>query len=358
MPSTFRDRPTGTESSIEPGAPRYLAAPDSFKGTFDAMAVARAIVRGVTAGGGKGDPCPLADGGEGTMDVLLAALGGERLRAKAHDPLGRPIDAAFALLEDGNTAVVEVAQASGLGLVAPGEREPERASTAGTGELIAAAIGAGARRVLVAAGGSATTDGGAGAIGALEARGGLRGAALEVICDVDTPFERAAEVFGPQKGARPEAIRRLTERLRIQADALPRDPTSVPMSGSAGGLSGGLWAAFDARLRPGAAFVLDAVGVGARLRDAAGVISGEGKLDAQSLHGKVVSAVAERCRPAGVDLHLIVGRSDLAPERLDRLVVASVQEAQTLEAIAFAATRIAAGPRARDAAGLPARCKP
>ena len=338
--------------------PRYLAAPDSFKGTFDATAVARAIVRGVVAGGGEGDPCPVADGGEGTMDVLLAGLGGERLDAKAHDPLGRPIEAAFALLEDGNTAVVEVAQASGLGLVAPGERDPERASTSGTGELIAAAIEAGARRVLVAAGGSATTDGGAGAVGAIEARGGLRGAALEVICDVHTPFERAAEVFGPQKGAEPEAIRRLTERLQIQARALSRDPTGVPMSGSAGGLSGGLWAAFDARLRPGAAFVLEAIGFNTRIRDAAGVISGEGRLDEQSLHGKVVSAVAERCRAAGVDLHLIVGRSDLAPERLSRLLVASVQEAQTLEAIAFAATRIAAGAPARDAAGRPARRKP
>jgi glycerate kinase len=279
------------------------------------------------------------------MDVLLAALGGERLRGKARDPLGRRIEASFALLEDGRTAVVEVAQASGLGLVAPGDRDPERANTAGTGELIAAAIEAGARRVLVAAGGSATTDGGAGAIEALEARGGPRGAALEVICDVDTPFERAAEVFGPQKGAGSEAIRRLTERLRVQARMLPRDPTGVPMTGCAGGLSGGLWAAFGARLRPGAAFVLDATGFDARLRGAGRVISGEGRLDEQSLAGKVVSRIAERCRAAGVALHLIVGRNDLAPERLGGLGVASVREAQTLEAIAFAAMRIAAGPR-------------
>jgi glycerate kinase len=280
------------------------------------------------------------------MDVLLAALGGERVDATARDPLGRPIEASFALLEGGRAAVVEVAQASGLGLVAPGERDPELANTAGTGELIAAAIEAGARRVLVAAGGSATSDGGAGAIEALEAHGGPRGATLEMICDVDTPFERAAEVFGPQKGAGPDAVRRLTERLRVQARTLPRDPTGVPMTGCAGGLSGGLWAAFGARLRPGAAFVLDAIGFDTRVQGVAGVISGEGRLDEQSLAGKVVSAVAERCRAAGVELHLIVGRNDLAPERLGRLGVASVREAQTLEAISLAAMRIATGPRA------------
>ena len=358
MPSAFTDRPTGSESRSAPGAPRYLAAPDSFKGTFDATTVAGAIVRGLTAGGVEADPCPVADGGEGTMDVLLAALGGQRVPAKVRDPLGRRIDASFALLEGGRTAVVEVAQASGLALVAPAERDPERASSAGTGELIAAAIDAGARRVLVAAGGSATTDGAAGAIEALEARGGPRGAALEVICDVETPFERAAEVFGPQKGAGPEAVRRLAERLRLQALALLRDPTGVPMTGSAGGLSGGLWAAFDARLRRGAMFVLDAVGFDARLRDATAVISGEGRLDQQSFCGKVASAIAERCRAAGVDLHLIVGRNDLAPERLGGLGVASVQEAETLEAIASAATRIAAGEGAQSPAIRSARRKP
>ena len=146
---------------------RFLVAPDSFKGTFEAAEVAEAIAAGIEAAGGEADRCPVADGGEGTMAVLLEALGGELRTAQVHDPLRRPIEASFALLGDGETAIVEIAQASGLPLLAPEERDPERADTYGTGELIAAAIAAGARRVLVAAGGSATTDGGRGAIEAL-----------------------------------------------------------------------------------------------------------------------------------------------------------------------------------------------
>ena len=146
---------------------RFLVAPDSFKGTFDAAAVADAIAGGVEGAGGEADRCPVADGGEGTMAVLLGALGGELRTAKVHDPMRRPIEASFGLLGDGETAIVETAQASGLPLLAPAERDPERADTYGTGELIAAAIAAGARTVLLAAGGSATTDGGRGAIEAL-----------------------------------------------------------------------------------------------------------------------------------------------------------------------------------------------
>src|SRR5690348_9059425 len=146
---------------------RFLVAPDSFKGTFSAAEVAAAIGAGVEAAGMKADRCPVADGGEGTMAVLLEALGGELRSVRVHDPLRRPIEAELALLADGETAIVEMAQASGLSLVAPEERDAERADTYGTGELIAGAIAAGARRVLVAVGGSATTDGGRGALEAL-----------------------------------------------------------------------------------------------------------------------------------------------------------------------------------------------
>src|SRR5690348_14681856 len=127
---------------------RFLVAPDSFKGTFTAAEAAEAIAAGIEAGGGEADRCPVADGGEGTMEVLLGALGGELRTAEAHDPLRRPIEASFALLGDGETAIVEVAQASGLPLLVPAERDPERADTFGTGELIAAAVAAGAKRVL------------------------------------------------------------------------------------------------------------------------------------------------------------------------------------------------------------------
>jgi glycerate kinase len=292
---------------------RFLVAPDSFKGTFDAGAVAEAIAAGLEAGGAEADRCPVADGGEGTMDVLLGALGGERRPAAVHDPLRRPIEASFGLLGDGATAIVETAQASGLPLVAPAERDPERADTFGTGELIAAAVAAGASNVLLAAGGSASTDGGAGAIEALRRAGLLGKVAIEVLCDVTSPYENAARVFAPQKGADPAAVERLAARLDSLAAEFPSDPRGVPMSGCAGGLSGGLWA-HGARLRPGAAFVLEAVGFDERLARADACVSGEGRFDAQSLGGKVVGEIASRCARAGKPLHLIVGQIGLETE--------------------------------------------
>jgi glycerate kinase len=235
---------------------RFLVAPDSFKGTFDASEVAEAIASGLEEGGAEAERCPVADGGEGTMEVVLGALGGERRSASVHDPLRRPIEASFGLLGDGATAIVETAQASGLPLVAAEERDAERADTFGTGELIAAAVAAGARRVLLAVGGSASTDGGAGAIEALRQAGLLGRIEIEVLCDVSAPYEEAARLFAPQKGADAATVERLTARLETLAAGLPRDSRGVPMSGCAGGLSGGLWA-YGAHLRPGAAFVLE-----------------------------------------------------------------------------------------------------
>lgn len=310
--------------------PHFLVAPDSFKGTFDATTVAEAIAAGIEAGGGSADRCPTADGGEGTMAVLLGALGGERRTAAVHDPLRRPIEASFALLGDGETAIVETAQASGLSLLAPTERDPERADTYGTGELIAAAIEAGARTVLLAAGGSATTDGGRGAIEALQEAGALSAASIEVLCDVRTTYEDAARIFAPQKGADPAAVERLTARLHALAAELPRDPRGVPMSGCAGGLSGGL-RAHGAKLRPGADFILDALGFDSRLARADAVVSGEGRFDSQSLEGKIVGAIASRCAAAGKPLHLIVGENGLSSELPP--AISSIAEATTLREI-------------------------
>lgn len=305
----------------------FLVAPDSFKGTFGAVAVAEAIAAGVEATGGSADRCPVADGGEGTMDVLLGALGGERRTVRVHDPLRRPIEASFRLLGDGETAVVETAQASGLSLLTPEARDPERADTYGTGELIAAAIEAGARTVLLAAGGSATSDGGRGAIEALQEASAIGVASIEILCDVRTTYEEAARVFAPQKGADQAAVERLTARLNALAAELPRDPRGTPMSGCAGGLSGGLWA-HGAQLRPGADFVLDALDFDSRLARADAVVSGEGRFDSQSLEGKIVGAIASRCATAGKTLHLIVGenalRSKLPP------AISSIAEATTL----------------------------
>ncbi len=325
------------------GMRSFLVAPDSFKGTLTSSEVAEALGRGLRAEGAEADLCPLADGGEGTMHVLLEALGGGYATAAARDPLGREIEARFVLLADGESAVVDVAEASGLTLVAPGERDPIAATTSGTGDLIVAAIHAGAQRVLVSAGGSATTDAGAGAIDAIAAAGGLGGAALEVLCDVTTPFEDAARVFAPQKGATPDQVELLTERLNAYAERLPRDPRGLPRSGCAGGLSGGLWAAFGATLRPGAEFVLDLVGFADRLEATGAAISGEGGLDPTSLTGKVVGEVARICRESGKPLHVVVGRDALDPRAAEEAGIASIREAGTPAALAEAGRAIALG---------------
>jgi len=271
---------------------------------------------------------------------VLEALSGEWRTASAHDPLGHPIEARYALVREGETAVVDVAAASGLALVAESELDAEAATSAGTGELIAAAVEAGAQRILIGAGGSATTDGGDGAIKALEAGGGLHGARLEVLCDTTVPFEDAAAVFAPQKGAAPDAVARLTQRLVALAGALSRDPRGRTMSGAAGGLAGGLWAAFGAHLIPGAATVLGILGFDERLARADAAITGEGRLDEQSFEGKLVGQVARRCREAQRPLHVIAGSADLDGSEASRRGIASISEAGTPEAITRAAARI------------------
>ncbi len=319
-----------------------LLAPDKFKGTHSAAQVAAALGRGLErAGMAPADLCPIADGGDGTLAVLVAALGGETAGLEVSDPLGRPVNAGFALVEDGGTAIVEVAEASGLARLRDDERDAEGASTYGTGELIAAAVEAGAQVVLVAAGGSATTDAGFGAIEAIRERGGLRGARLVVLCDVRTPFEEAAVRFGPQKGADAGAVARLTARLAERAALLPRDPRGVPLTGAAGGLSGGLWAAFGARLEPGAPFVLDALGFDGRMRAARAVITGEGRLDATTLAGKGAGEVAVRCRQAGVPCHAVCGQNALSLFDQRILDLQHVVEAGTLSALEEAGERLA-----------------
>jgi glycerate kinase len=322
---------------------RVLVAPDSFKGTFRAPQVAAAIGRGLErAGLEPPDLCPVADGGEGTAEVLVLALGGRTEGAEATDPLGRRVRAGFVLVEDGETAIVEVAEASGLGRVAEDERDPEAATSYGTGELVAAAVRAGAAVVVVAAGGSATTDGGAGAIAAIEDAGGLRGARLVVLCDVRTPFERAAAVFGPQKGADPDAVARLEQRLDALAAGWPRDPRGRAMTGAAGGLAGGLWAALGAVLEPGAPFVLGALGFDARLRAARAVVVGEGRLDEQTLQGKVVGEIATRARQSGVPCHAIVGSRALDDFGARMLDLQRVATATTLDELEDEAAGLAA----------------
>ena len=310
-----------------------LVAPDSFKGTISAPAVAAAIARGLRAGGAEAAEMPIGDGGEGTMDALVSALGGEYSTISASDPLGRPVEARFALVDEGRTGIVEMAEASGLKLVAEDERDAFAASTRGTGELIVAASRAGAREVIVAVGGSATPDGGAGALEALDEAGVEP--PITVVCDVRTAWENAPRVFGPQKGADEATIKRLERRLDKLAARAPRDPRGVPMTGCAGALSGGLWAFRGAKLVPGAAYVLDTVGFDDAMRAARFVVTGEGRLDAQTLEGKVCAEVATRARQGGVACHAVVGTNDLDEFRarvLDFGLVIEATDERELEA--------------------------
>jgi glycerate 2-kinase len=317
-----------------------LVAPDSFKGTLSATQVADALARGISGAGRPVATCPLADGGEGTLDALVAALGGEIQEVEVTDPLGRPVIARFGLA--GAEAIVESAEASGLHLVDPSQRDPVAASTQGTGELIVAAVKAGAQTVYVGVGGSASTDGGAGALRAIRRAGGLDGAKLVVLCDVRTPFEDAARVFAPQKGAGAVQVRKLSKRLSSMAPRLQRDPRGLAMTGAAGGLSGGLWADLGAQLVPGAAFVLDALGFDSRMRQARAIITGEGKLDEQSLAGKTVSEVATRARQAGVPCYAVVGRHELDSFGMRILDLQVVLEAGTTKQLEAAGRRLAA----------------
>ena len=261
-----------------------LCCPDKFRGSLTAAEAAAAMAAGLRAGGVAAVELALADGGEGTLDVLLSARKGRRLTTRVSGPLGDPVDAEWGLLADG-TAVIEMARASGLALT-HGRNDPLRADTHGTGELLRAAAAAGARRAIVTLGGSASTDGG---LGALEALGwSLHGLDVTVACDVETRFVDAARVFGPQKGAGPAEIAALTGGCRRWpgATASPTCPAAAPRAGSRAGS-----ATLGATLRSGFDVVADAVGLRERLEGVDLVVTGEGALDASSLDGKVVGGV-------------------------------------------------------------------
>lgn len=283
---------------------KILIAPDSFKGTFTAAQVAAAIAGGVRSTGASAVEMPVADGGEGTEEILGAALGAQRIFVPTLGPWRDPVSAAYSLTGDG-TAYINLAAASGITLPAPGGRNALTADTYGTGLLMVDALSRGANHVVVAAGGSATTDGGAGACAAITEHGGLRGARVTILSDVTTAFEDAAVVFGPQKGASPAEVEVLTARLHDLAATLPKDPRGVPATGAAGGFSGGLWACFDAELLSGADFVLDTLDFEAAAAQADAVVVGEGRLDTQTLAGKIISVIMSRS--GSVPVYAVVG---------------------------------------------------
>jgi len=284
---------------------RVVAAPDKFRGTATASDVAAAVAAAARAEGWACDEVPLADGGEGT----LAVLGGPNRTALVTGPLGDPVRAGWQLR--GRRAVIEMALASGLALVGGAEgNDPVAATTYGTGELIAAALDAGARRLIVGMGGSATTDGGLGALRALYPLQRLRGVDLHVACDVRTTFVDAADVFAPQKGATPAQIALLRRRLERLAQVYVEDHgvdvRGLERSGAAGGLAGAL-AAVGGVLVDGFDLVADEVELDDAIEGADLVVTGEGFLDAQSFDGKVVGGVAERAAAAGVPVFVVAG---------------------------------------------------
>lgn len=322
---------------------KFVFAPDSFKGTLSATQICDILEEAARRHYGQNvliSRAPIADGGEGTVDALLLAAGGQRRFCDVTGPYGEKIRAAYGLLPDG-TAVAEMAAASGLAVT--GGRDPMRASSAGTGEMLRCILESGAKKVLIGIGGSATNDGGAGMMHALGARffgrqnekimpvGGnlrfivraelgemqkaLRDVQIEVICDVTNPLcgpEGATAVYGPQKGATAETIPLLEEGLRSFAEvlgrALGRDAAAFPGAGAAGGMGMALHGVMGAALRSGADAVLEYAGFAHMIENADLCITGEGRLDSQSvLYGKAVSAVAKRCAEANVPLAVIAG---------------------------------------------------
>lgn len=322
---------------------RILCAPDSFKETLAAADVAHAMSEGIAEFDRRidVDRCPVADGGEGSLDALAAALAAEITIQTVTGPLAQPVSARYGLIESSRTAIVELAEASGLALLAPDDRNPMRTTTYGTGQLIAAAIERGCQRIMVCVGGSATVDGGAGLAQALGARffdaqdqlidDPMTGAhlsrvcrcepaaveaSIEVACDVRNPLlgpTGAARVYGPQKGASPSDVEQLEEGLRNLANVVSGDPDERG-AGASGGAAFGLAAFCSAKLRPGVDVILSAVNFNQRCDEADLVLTGEGRLDAQSLHGKTPIGVARAAHDCGVPTDAIVGRAGVGAD--------------------------------------------
>ena len=329
---------------------KIICAPDSFKESLTAAEAAHAMAQGITdvLPAADVDRCPIADGGDGTVDALLSATGGEAHVTRVIGPLGDAVEAQWAMVgSDGGqprTAVIEMATASGMALLEPARRDPTRTTSFGTGQLIAAAIDQGARRIILGIGGSATNDGGCGAAAALgvqflDARGKtvdqhVTGGMLATIdrietsrldariadtrvvvaCDVSNPLtgpNGAAHVYGPQKGATPRQVEQLDEALCHLADLMRRqcgrDVQTMPGAGAAGGMGGGMVAILGASLEPGVKLVLEAVGFDRRVAGCDLCLTGEGRLDGQSVSGKACLGVAQAARRHGVRTIALVG---------------------------------------------------
>ncbi len=323
---------------------KVVLAPNSFKGSLDAVGVAAAMKHGIltVAPDVVAVEVPMADGGEGTVTAVTRAMGGTIRSVWVTGPLGEQVQAQYGIIDGGTTAVMEMAAAAGLPLVPDGSRDPLITTTYGVGEMIADAVRQGTNRIVIGIGGSATNDGGAGMAQALGValldsdgrplgRGGeellrlahvsldsmlpdVRGLEVLVACDVDNPLygpRGASAVYGPQKGATPQKVEILDRALRCFAEVVERDlgmdVAAVPGAGAAGGLGAGLMVFLGARLVSGTDLVSDVVGLAGKIKGAALVITGEGKMDRQTLMGKVPQGVAKIAQSCGVPVVAIVG---------------------------------------------------
>ena len=339
---------------------RIVIAPDSFKGCLSASNVALAMSRGVQRVYPESviDLIPMADGGEGTVAAILSSVGGETIEIDVADPLGRSIRAAYGLLDNGETAIIEMAAASGLTLLGDEERNPRLTSTRGTGELIRDALDRGVKKILLGLGGSATNDGGAGLAAALGVKlldaqgqelppGGaaladlvkidmsgldprLAKVRIEVACDVQNPLcgsEGASAVYGPQKGAKPEDIQVMDAALQNFGEHLSQlvgtNLLNLVGGGAAGGLGVGTVGFLGARLRPGSMMVLEAAKADEKIQQADLVLTGEGKTDFQTAYGKVPVGVAALARKYEVPVLVISGSVEGSPDLLADVGVAS-----------------------------------
>jgi glycerate 2-kinase len=335
---------------------KIVAAPDSFKGSSSSLRICHAMEQGIRKVYPDAEVVrvPLADGGEGTMDNLVHASGGKLVTVMASDPLSRPIKARYGVLDNGSTAVIEMAEASGLTRLEKTERDPGKTTSYGTGELIRHALDAGYRDFIIGLGGSATNDGGAGLLQALgmklsDADGGqlhpgglnleqlreiddsafderIRESRIVVACDVKNPLcgpDGASAVFGPQKGAAPAMIAMLDDGLAHYADVVRqhcgKDVRHLPGSGAAGGAGAALLAYLGADMRSGIQLVLESVGFEAKIRDADWILTGEGRLDEQTLSGKVIAGVCEAARKYRVPVLAVCGSAGLSQEAMAQI---------------------------------------
>jgi glycerate kinase len=321
---------------------KVLVCPDSFKGTMTSSEVAHAISLGVRDAKIEVIEIPISDGGEGFLRVFMNRLPHNVHETMVTNSVGNQLIAKFITIEKGTCAVIETAQVCGLQFARPTIETSLIATTKGVGELIISAVKIGVKKIILGVGGTATTDGGLGAIDYIEELGGLNGIELVVLSDVTTVFEDAARIFAPQKGANAAAVLTLSERLLSFSRRLPKNPCGVAGSGAGGGIAGGFWAMYDAEICSGIEQVLKLIDIDEIMAHSDLVITGEGRLDRQSMSGKVVSGVLEHARSLEKPTWAFVGQNRLSTSEVADFGLAGVKVATNIRELRLAGAELAA----------------